>query len=233
MSEHLSIEDNIKNTFLNPTSSIYEEPENLLKQEVREPALYNAIITAIAGGASRMSEISGKVGENTSVCSSYIKNLMALGLVKKDTPYGEKESRKSVYAIADHMFRFWYRFIPENSSVIGRGAADLAYRRIAPHLADFMGKVFEQDNKTALFGECKWRQEPVDVGVLETLVNRSRLFHYSKVELYLFAKIGFTSGCMEQAEQMGNVHLVTYQDILNALQPEKNNAKKEGTLWRP
>ena len=91
----------------------------------------------------------------------------------------------------------------------------------------------EQDNKTALFGECKWRQEPVDVGVLETLVNRSRLFHYSKVELYLIAKIGFTSGCMEQAEQMGNVHLVTYQDILNALQPEKNNAKKEGTLWRP
>ena len=77
-----------------------------------------------------MSEISGKVGENTSVCSSYIKNLMALGLVKKDTPYGEKESRKSVYAIADHMFRFWYRFIPENSSVIGRGAADLAYRRM-------------------------------------------------------------------------------------------------------
>lgn len=91
MSEHLSIEDNIKNTFLNPTSSIYEEPENLLKQEVREPALYNAIITAIAGGASRMSEISGKVGENTSVCSSYIKNLMALGLVKK-THHTEKRN---------------------------------------------------------------------------------------------------------------------------------------------
>ena len=277
----LDVEGNVdvalKENLFNTSSYLYEEPENLLKQEVREPALYNAIITAIAGGASRMSEISGKVGENTSVCSSYIKNLMALGLVKKDTPYGEKESRKSVYAIADHMFRFWYRFIPENSSVIGRGAADLAYRRIAPHLADFMGKVFEdicqeylwkllldgtspvefsslgrwwgtdpstrrqeeidimgeQDNKTALFGECKWRQEPVDVGVLETLVNRSRLFHYSKVELYLIAKIGFTSGCMEQAEQMGNVHLVTYQDILNALQPEKNNAKKEGTLWRP
>ena len=54
-----------------------------------------------------------------------------------------------------------------------------------------------------------------------------------KPDLSLFAKTGFTSGCMEQAEQMGNVHLVTYQDILNALQPEKNNAKKEGTLWRP
>lgn len=58
MNDELSVEDNIKNTYLNPTSSLFEEPENLLKQEVREPALYNAIITAIATGASRMSEIS-------------------------------------------------------------------------------------------------------------------------------------------------------------------------------
>ena len=62
ISDKLSIEDNIKNTFLNPNSALFEEPENLLKQEVREPALYNAIITAIATGASRMSEISEKVG---------------------------------------------------------------------------------------------------------------------------------------------------------------------------
>ena len=41
MSDKLSIEDNIKNTFLNPNSALFEEPENLLKQEVREPALYN------------------------------------------------------------------------------------------------------------------------------------------------------------------------------------------------
>lgn len=55
--------------FLNPISSLFGEPENLLKQEVREPALYNAIITAIAAGASRMVEISTKVGEDTSVCA--------------------------------------------------------------------------------------------------------------------------------------------------------------------
>lgn len=103
-----------------------------------------------------MSEISGKAGENTSVCSAYIKNLMALGLVKKETPYGEKESRKSVYTIADHMFRFWYRFIPENSSVIGRGAADLAYRRIAPNLPDFRGKHLRISVRN-IFGSCCWK----------------------------------------------------------------------------
>ena len=86
MDDRLSIEDNIKNTFLNPISFLYEEPANLLKQEVREPAIYTAIITAIAAGASRMSEISSKVGEDTNVCSTYIKNLINLGIVQKETP---------------------------------------------------------------------------------------------------------------------------------------------------
>lgn len=258
MDDRLSIEDNIKNTFLNPTSSLFEEPENLLKQEVREPALYNAIITAIATGSSRMAEISTKVGENTAVCATYLKNLIELGLILKETPYGEKTSRKSIYAIGDNMFRFWHRFIPENHSIIARGAADLAYSRIQPHLSDYMGKVFEeicrqylwkllldgqspiaftelgrwwgtnpsthsqteidimgeQDKHTALFGECKWTNEKADTGVLDTLADRSRLFHYQKTQLYLFAKNGFTKGCIDKANKMGNVTLVTYGDIL-------------------
>lgn len=48
-------------TFLNPISFLSEEPTSLLRQEVREPAIYTAIITAIAAGASRMSEISNKM----------------------------------------------------------------------------------------------------------------------------------------------------------------------------
>ena len=50
---------------------------------MREPAVYNAIITAIAMGASKLSEISSKAGEENSVCATYIKNLVSLGIVKK------------------------------------------------------------------------------------------------------------------------------------------------------
>ncbi len=265
MDQRLSIEENMKNTFLNATSSLFEEPENLLKQEVREPALYNAIITAIATGASRMAEISTKVGEDTSVCATYMKNLTALGLIRRETPYGEKASRKSVYAIDDNMFRFWYRFVPQLSSVIGRGASDLAYQRIEPYLSDYMGKVFEeicrqylwelllkgespvefrelgrwwgtdpstrsqteidimgeQDKDTALFAECKWTNEKVDAGILETLDRRSRIFHYGKAHLYLFAKKGFTKGCEEAAHRMGNVALVGYEDLLEKIMEDR------------
>lgn len=255
--DSLSIEENIKNTHLNPTSSIFEEPNNLLKQEVREPAIYNAVITAIATGCSKMNEISNKIDEDTSVCATYIKNLITLGIVKKESPYGEKSSRKTIYSIEDNMFRFWYRFVPENTSIISRGATDLAYKRIAPELSSYMGGVFEEickqylwkllldgkcavsfsdlgrwwgtnpgtraqeeidimgtDKDSALFAECKWTNEKVDFGVLETLAERSNLFHYKQRHFYLFAKTGFTKGCMDKAAEMGNVTLIEYAEML-------------------
>lgn len=259
MNSKLSVEDNIKNTYLNPTSFLYEEPTNLLKQEVREPATYTAIITAIATGSSRMSEISSKVGENTNVCTRYLKNLINLGIVQRETPYGEKSSRKSIYYIEDNMFRFWYRFVPDNNSIIARGAADLAYKRIEPQLSDYMGKIFEeickqylwkllisgncpiefkslgrwwgndtkekaqaeidimgeQDKNTALFAECKWTNEKVDLGVLETLIKHSELFHYKTKYYYLFSKSGFTKGCIDKANEMSNVNLVEYVNVIS------------------
>ena len=261
MNDKLSVEENIKNTYFNPMSFLYEEPINLLKQEVREPAIYTAIITAIATGHTRMSEISSKIGENTNVCSNYLKNLINLGIIRKETPYGEKASKKSIYSIEDNMFYFWYRFVLDNNSVIARGATDMVYKRIEPQLSHYMGRVFEeicmqylwkqllvgnvpiefvslgrwwgndpiqksqaeidimgeQDSESALFAECKWRNEKVDLDILETLIERSRLFRYTKVHYYLFSKSGFTKGCMEKAEDMGNVTLVSYVDIVDSM----------------
>ena len=258
LNDKLSMEDNIKNTYLNPTSSIYEEPQNLLKQEVREPAIYNAIIAAIATGYTKMSEISTKVGEDTSVCATYIKNLVSLGIVKRETPFGEDSARKTIYSLEDNMFRFWYRFVPENTSIISRGATELAYSRIQPHLSDYMGGIFEEickqylwtllltgkcaidftdigrwwginpktrqqveidimgtaDKNTALFAECKWTTEKVDLSILENLEEKSMLFHFPNKHFYLFAKNGFTKGCIDKANQMKNVTLICYDDMV-------------------
>ena len=75
----------------------------------------------------------------------------------------------------------------------------------------------EQDKTTALFGECKWTSEKVDLSILETLIRRSKLFPHQKVYLYLFSKSGFTKGCIDKAHELGNVTLVTYADILAAM----------------
>ena len=51
---------------------------------------------------------------------------------------------------------------------------------------------------------------------METLIERSGLFCYTKIHYFLFSKTGFTKGCMEKAAEMGNVSLVKYEDIIDA-----------------
>lgn len=259
MNDSLSVEDNVKSYILDPNSYLFEEPGNLLKQDVQKAALYNAIITAVAKGSTKLSEIASKVGEETSACSICLKKLLALGIIRKETPFGEKESKKTIYSIEDNLFRFWYRFVPENLSLLQNDMVDVAWNKVFEGINTYMGAVFEEickqylweinrsgksaipftslgrrwgtdpkrkaqteidimgeaDKDTALFSECKWTNEKIDVGILDLLVERSKLFSYKKVHYYLFSKSGFTKDCIDRANGLGNVTLVKYSNIIN------------------
>lgn len=139
------VDEALKNNFFNTSSYLYEEPENLLKQELREPAVYNSVITAIAGGSSRSNEISTKVGLESGVCAKYLKVLLELGIIKKEKPITEKSGKKTIYMIGDNFFRFWYRFVPQNTSSISAGRIEKIYDGVIKrHFSDYMGLVFEQ-----------------------------------------------------------------------------------------
>ena len=145
----LDVESNLDEALLDnlfsTSSYLFEEPENLLKQELREPAIYNSVISAIAAGASRSNEISTKVGLESGVCAKYLKVLLDLGILKKETPITEKSGKKTIYVIDDNFFRFWYRFVPRNMSVISAGRMRLIYEQAVKRFyPDYMGLVFEK-----------------------------------------------------------------------------------------
>ena len=150
-----SFSENIQESFLKITSYLYEEPLLLLRQEVQEPGIYSAVIEAIAGGASKANEISTKIGEESAKCLKYIRTLCELGILYKETPFGEKaSSRKSIYGISDLMFRFWYRYVFGNRILVETGAAQTVWeRRIAPDLNHYMGHVFERICREYLLAE--------------------------------------------------------------------------------
>ena len=131
--------------FFDRSSYLYEEPGNLLKQELREPAIYNAIIKTIAEGASRMNDIKMKVGEENSVVSKYLKTLIDLGIAKKEIPITEKMDKKTIYLLADNFFRFWYRFVPVNMSAIDSGRIAKTYpHAVKQYFPDYIGLIFEK-----------------------------------------------------------------------------------------
>lgn len=140
-----SLDDALIENLFDRSAYLFEEPENLLKQELREPAIYNSIIRAIAEGASKLNEIATKVGLESGSCSKYVGVLMELGLVQKETPITETTTRKSVYTIEDNFFRFWYRFVPQNMSSITSGRFGRSYDRVVKaRMHDYMGMIFEK-----------------------------------------------------------------------------------------
>jgi len=143
MNPSLPVDDNIKRNFFDPSSVIFDEPANFLRREVRDPTYYNAVLKAIAEGHNENSDRASTVGLETSACTAYLRNLISFGLVAKHTPVTEKAGKKTVYEIEDSMFRFWYRFVPDNASLIHSGALDKIWRSIVKEIPSFMSKVFE------------------------------------------------------------------------------------------
>ena len=141
-----TVKDNIIENLMEMNSFLYEETDTLLKEELREPSIYNSIIGAIANGSSRLNEISTKIGLEKDKVAVYLQKLIYLQIVKKENPITEREtSKKSIYSINDNFFKFWYRFIANNKVRIEfDDNKDGIYEDlILPYLSDYIGHVFE------------------------------------------------------------------------------------------
>ena len=72
-------------------------------------------------------------------------NLIALGIIKRETPVTEPNSKRPVYLIEDQFFRFWYTFVPGNISAIQSGRMERFYpSMVESRLSDYMGLTFEK-----------------------------------------------------------------------------------------
>lgn len=146
----LSFEDNIKNLYFRSSGYLYGEPLMLLQQELREPALYNSIIAAVAGGASRLNDIVLRVGEEKTKVMKYVATLVGLHILTREYPFGENPavSRRGIYRIADSCYYFWYRFVLPNRSAIENGLGEMvADERVlsSEPLSTFVGKPAFED----------------------------------------------------------------------------------------
>lgn len=142
----ISLDDNIKRLYFHTDGYLYDETRNLLTQEFSDITLVNNIIEQIASGENTVNGIALKVREKEPTILYSLKKLISVGLVeKKKCITEEKNKKKTQYVLKDHMFKFWYEFIPKACSVIEMGAGDLYYDRIVKgRLHSFMGSVFEE-----------------------------------------------------------------------------------------
>lgn len=140
-----SLDENIIKLYFRTDGYLYDETRNLLTQEFSDITLVNNIIEQIASGQNTINIIANKTGEKESTILYSLEKLISIGLVeKKKCITEEKNKKKTQYILKDHMFKFWYEFIPKATSVIEMGQGELYYHKaVKPVLHSYMGSVFE------------------------------------------------------------------------------------------
>jgi len=141
----LTIEKNISGKIIRNGAYLHEEPANLLKAELRETYIYNSILSALANGKNKVSEIAGFIHEDINKVSKYLITLQIMRLIEKKVPCGENpESRKGIYVMTDNFFKFWFRYEFTNSSYYEILGPDSAAKEIMDDLPNLMGDAFEK-----------------------------------------------------------------------------------------
>lgn len=141
------VSTNIKKKILTKGEVLYEEPEFLLREELREPRIYFTILKAISYGNSKFGHIMNASGLNKNTLTRYLDILGKLHIIRRELPITEKNperSKRSIYKIADPFFRFWFRFVLPNMSRIEEDAECAFDEKIRPFLAQFVSYSFEE-----------------------------------------------------------------------------------------
>jgi len=140
-----SLSENIRDHILSPAAILYNEPEFLLRTELRNPARYMSILEAVATGHTTPNEISGATGIDSGPLSKYLQTLRRLRLLDRTVPVtaSAKQSKRSRYLVADEFLRFWFRFVEPNRSSIEEAPQIVLDGTIEPGLPDLVATTFE------------------------------------------------------------------------------------------
>ena len=116
---------NIEERIFAPSEFLFNEVEFTLREELREPRNYLAILRAVSWGKRKFGEIVNDTGLAKNMLTKYLTVLERLHLIEKEIPVTEfnaGKSRKGLYRITDNFFRFWFQFVyPYKSELqIGR-----------------------------------------------------------------------------------------------------------------
>jgi len=138
---------NMKDHVLKKGQILYEEVEFLLREELREPRYYLALLQAIAQGKRKLSEIVNATGLTQPLANKYLGVLSDLKLVERELPVTEEKplkSKKGLYRITDEFCQFWLKFVFPRRGELEMDRVDLVVNDIKNGLPHHLASVYEK-----------------------------------------------------------------------------------------
>ncbi len=146
--DRVSVRENICRTLLNPGSILYNEPQRLLEDSLRETSVYGTILSSIAEGNYKLNDLYEKTDFSRAKISVYLKNLIELELVEKVFSYdtaGKANTQKGIYRIGNHILHFYFYFIYSNLTERETSSPTLFYKQfVGPAFKTYVSGYFKE-----------------------------------------------------------------------------------------
>jgi hypothetical protein len=149
-----SLTEAIAHVVASTHGALYGEPERLFLDELDDTALSQSVLSVIASGANRLSEIAGRLGKDATTLSTPLRRLMDMGYIRREVPFGEsvKNSKRGVYRIADPFLRFYYTYVVPGASNISRGRSQWVMQQIEDSRSQYVSAHWEYLCREAVSG---------------------------------------------------------------------------------
>jgi AAA+ ATPase superfamily predicted ATPase len=152
--ERESQTDALRHVLASTNGALYGEPERLFLDDIDDTSLSQSILSVIAAGANRISEIAGRLGKDATTLSTPVRRLMDMGYIRREVPFGEsfKSSKRGIYLIHDPLIRFYYTFIVPQASNISRGRTETVMQQIEEGRSRYVSQHWEHLCREAVSG---------------------------------------------------------------------------------
>lgn len=129
---------------LNSRGPLFDDPREVLEEELRSPGVYFSILEELAAGQRSSSDLARAIGVRTPDLTAYLKVLQEMHLVERvSSVAGTAELR---FRVADPFLRFWFRFVFPFQDDLRSGLRPESHyeHEVAPVLPEHVAPVFER-----------------------------------------------------------------------------------------
>lgn len=146
-----TLKENIIATILNESHPVYQYAEHLLISDFTNAIGAERIISAIANGKQKYSEIENKLGmKNNGLLSKQLASLLRMEIVTKTFPINKPDdNKKCAYEVNDNLLRFFYSYVYKNKSALRVIGPEAFYNEyVEQSLLTFISHRFEEVVRT-------------------------------------------------------------------------------------
>ena len=142
-----SVEDNIMEKVASPYAPLRDEPEQLLRTELRSISIYMDILEKIAKNhTASIGDIASSMNKSRSELYPYLLRLEKMDIITRVYRPTEKraEYRRARFKITDNYIKFWFTYIYPNQGEIERGNTQIVLEEYLKNKEMYVSKTYEE-----------------------------------------------------------------------------------------